>query len=458
MLIDSHAHLTMSRFDADREDVLSRARAAGVAYVVTVAAEQADWARVVALAQTHKAEGIYAAVGLHPHEASSLTEEMCRELIVWAADPRVVGLGEMGFDFHYRHSPAVAQEAAFRRQIGIAREVGLPVVVHSREAEEETIRVLQEERASEVGGVLHCFSGNLEMARAALDLGFFISFSGSLTFKNADALREVAAALPIERILIETDCPYLAPQPVRGKRNEPAHVRHVAEALSALHGLAPEDIGRMTSHNAMQLFSIGSLESEGKIAYRIRDSLYLNITNRCSNACGFCVRNVSDFVKGHQLRLAEEPTADAVIHAVGDPTACREVVFCGYGEPLLRLDLVKTVSAWVKQRGGRVRVNTNGQGRLIHGRNILPELEGLVDAYSVSLNAESEAQYLEICRPDSGPGTYEAVKAFIREARRHAEVSVTVVNLPGVDVERCRRIAEEELHVGFRLRYYDEVG
>ncbi len=448
----------MSRFDEDREAVLSRAREAGVAYVMTVAAEPEDWPRVVALVREQKAWGLYGAIGLHPHEASSLTEKRCRELMAWAADPQVVALGETGLDFHYRHAPSAAQETAFRRQIGIARELGLPLVVHSREAERETIRVLQQERASEVGGVLHCFSGSLEMARAALDLGFLISFSGSLTFKNAEALRAVAAALPMERILIETDCPYLAPQPVRGKRNEPGYVRYVAEALSALHGLSAEDVGRMTSHNAMQLFSIGSIESEGKIAYRIRDALYLNITNRCTNACNFCVRNYSDFVKGHQLRLAEEPSADAVIGAVGDPTACREVVFCGYGEPLLRLDLVKTVSAWVKQRGGRVRVNTNGQSRLIHGRDILPELTGLVDAYSVSLNAESEAQYLDICRPDSGPGTYEAVKAFIRDARRYADVSVTVVNLPGVDVEQCRRIAEEELQVGFRLRYYDEVG
>ncbi len=458
MLIDSHAHLTMSRFDADREDVLSRAREAGVAHVLTVGAEPGDWPRVVALARAHEAWGLYGAIGLHPHEASSLTEEICRELMAWAADPQVVALGETGFDFHYSHSPPAAQEAAFRRQIGIAREMGLPLVVHSREAEAETMRMLRQERASDVGGVLHCFSGSLEMARAALDLGFFISFSGSLTFKNADTLREVAAALPMERLLIETDCPYLAPQAVRGKRNEPAYVGYVAEALGALQGLTPKDIGRITSHNAMQLFSIGSMESDGKIAYRIRDALYLNVTNRCSNACGFCVRNYSDFVKGHQLRLAEEPSAEAVIQAVGDPTACREVVFCGYGEPLLRFDLVKNVSAWVKQRGGRVRVNTNGQGNLIHGRDILPELAGLVDAYSVSLNAENEAQYLEICRPNSGPGTYEAVKAFIREARRYADVSVTVVNLPGVDVERCRRIAEEELQVGFRLRYYDEVG
>jgi TatD DNase family protein len=208
----------------------------------------------------------------------------------------------------------------------------------------------------------------------------------------------------------------------------------------------------------MQLFSIGSTETEGKIAYKIRDSLYLNITNRCTNTCGFCVRNYSNFVKGHNLRITREPTAEEVIRAIGEPKDYQEVVFCGYGEPLLRLDLVKEVAGWIKQNGGQVRVNTNGHGNLIHKRNVLPELQGLVDAYSVSLNTENEEKYLTLCKPLFGPGTFDAVKAFIQEARSVSKVSVTVVNLPEVDVEECRRMAEKELQVGFRMRYYDDVG
>jgi TatD DNase family protein len=307
---------------------------------------------------------------------------------------------------------------------------------------------LKEEAADEVGGVIHCFSGDLEMAREASAMGFFISFSGSLTFKNAGGLRRIAKSLPLDNILIETDAPYLAPQSARGKRNEPAFVRSVAETLAELKGLSPEDVGRVTSHNALQLFSIGSKETSGKITYKIRDSLYLNITNRCTNSCGFCIRKEGDFLKGYNLRISSEPTSKEVIQAIGNPRDYREVVFCGYGEPLLRIDLIKEVAAWIKQQGGTVRVNTNGHGNLIHKRNILPELQGLVDDYSVSLNAENKEKYLILCKPSFGSETFEAVKKFIQEAGKVAGVSVTVVNLSEIDIEACREIAEKELQAG----------
>ncbi len=458
MLIDSHAHLTDRRFDADRDAVLARAREVGVETIVTVGAEPSDWEAALELTRRQGDPGIYAALGIHPHEADLLSDEMARRLRGLCRTPRVIAIGEIGLDYHYMNSPREEQQKAFRRQIRLAREEGLPIVVHSREAEGDTVRILREEGPLEAGGVIHCFSGNRAMAREVLDLGFFISFSGSLTFKNAGELRRIAETLPVERLLVETDSPYLAPRPVRGKRNEPSHVRFVAETLADILGLSAEDIGRITRHNVLQLFSIGTPEAEGKIAYRIRDSLYLNITNRCTNACGFCVRNYQDFVKGHNLRLKREPDPGEVIRAIGNPERYREVVFCGYGEPMIRLALLKEAASWVKEHGGRVRVNTNGQGNLIHGRNILPELSGIVDEYSVSLNTENEKKYLSICRPKFGEGTYGAVKSFIREARKGAEVSVTVLNLPEVDVDACREIAEKELRVGFRLRYYDQVG
>ncbi len=457
MLIDSHAHLTMPQFDEDREEVLRRAREAGVGYILTIGAVE-DGPSVIEFARRHEDYGVYVAVGVHPHEASSFSDESVRALQGLSSDPKVAAIGEIGLDYHYKHSPVPAQQEAFRRQIRIAREAGLPVIVHGREADEDTLKILRQEKADDVRGVIHCFSGGLDMARTAISLGFFISFSGSLTFRNAASLRGIARAIPIENILIETDAPYLAPQQVRGKRNEPSYVRFVAETLAEVKQLTPEDAGRITSHNAMQLFSMGSMKAPGKIAYQIRESLYLNITNRCTNTCGFCVRFYSDFVKGYKLRISSEPSPEEVIRAIGDPKNYREVVFCGYGEPLLRLDLVKDVAAWIKQQGGRVRINTNGQGNLIHKRNILPELNGLVDAYSVSLNAENEEKYLSICKPVFGAGTYRAVKEFIQEAGKSAEVSVTVVSLPEVDLDACRRIAQDELKVGFRMRYYDEVG
>jgi TatD DNase family protein len=208
----------------------------------------------------------------------------------------------------------------------------------------------------------------------------------------------------------------------------------------------------------MQLFGIGEVPKKGRITYPIRNSLYLNVTNRCTSACTFCVRYFTDFVKGHNLRLADEPATEDLIREIGDPRKYDEVVFCGYGEPTLRLDVIKTVATEVKKRGGRVRIDTNGHGNLIHKRNILPELAGLVDAVSVSLNAQNAELYEKISQPKFGPEAYDAVKEFIAEAKKYIpEVTATVVTVPGVDVEACRKITDG-LGVKLRVREYNVVG
>jgi TatD DNase family protein len=245
---------------------------------------------------------------------------------------------------------------------------------------------------------------------------------------------------------------------VRGRRNEPAYVRYTAEAVAEIKGLSFDDVARITSFNAMRLFGIGTVTANGRIVYPIRNSLYLNITNRCTAACTFCVRYHTDFVKGHNLRLKQEPTADEVITAIGNPRDYAEVVFCGYGEPLVRLDAVKAIAAEVKRCGGKVRLDTNGHGNLIHKRNIVPELAGLVDAVSVSLNAQNAEVYDKLCQPKFGPGTYDAVKEFIGEAKKHIpDVTATVVSAPGVDVAACEKIATD-LGAKFRVREYNVVG
>ncbi len=209
-----------------------------------------------------------------------------------------------------------------------------------------------------------------------------------------------------------------------------------------------------------QSHPIATESAEAEIAYRIGNALYLNITNACTLACGFCPKTDGDYVvKGHELRLSHQPSFDEVVAAIGDPTMYDEVVFCGYGEPTLRLSLLKRVAAWLKERGVRVRVNTDGLANLVHRRNVVPELRGLVDAISVSLNAQSEALYNEHCQPGRA-GAYAACKAFIREAvAQLPEVVVTALDgCPGVDIEACRRIAEQELGARFRRRVYGLVG
>jgi TatD DNase family protein len=456
MLIDTHAHLEMREFNDDREDVIKRAREAGVEYIVTIGTTLESSRDAVLLAE--KYDFIYAAIGIHPHEVKDILHPAYEIIRHFAKHKKVVAYGEIGLDYYYEHSPRTDQKRKFRDMLREARVLDLPVIIHDREAHEDTLQILSEEWSPDLGGVMHCFSGDIGMAKKLIDMGFSISIAGPVTFPKAEALREVVRQIPIEHLLIETDAPYLAPQPERGKRNEPAFVRHTAEAVAKIKGLSFEDVARITGFNAMQLFGIGAMPERGQITYPIRNSLYLNITNRCTAACTFCVRYHTDFVKGHNLRLSEEPSADDIIREIGDPKRYAEIVFCGYGEPLLRLDVVKSVAAEVKRRGGRVRIDTNGHANLIYKRNVLPELAGLVDAASVSLNAQTAELYNKISRPEFGIETYEAVKEFIREATKYIpEVTATVVSLPEVNVEACRRIAEE-LGARLRVREYNVVG
>ena len=456
MLIDTHAHLEMREFRDDLDEVLDRAREAGVEYIVTVGTTVESSRDAVLLAD--KYDFIYAAVGIHPHETKDILHPAYDILRHFAQHKKVVAYGEVGLDYFYEHSIRTVQQRKFRDMLREARMLELPVIIHDRDAHEDTERIIAEEWSPELGGVLHCYSGDATFAQRMIDRGFHISIAGPVTFPKAGALREMVKQVPIEHMLIETDAPYLAPQPVRGKRNEPAFVRHTAEMIAEVKGLSFEDVARITGYNAMQLFGLGELSKQGMIAYPIRSSLYLNITNRCTAACTFCIRYHTDFVKGHNLRLNEEPSAAQVIAAVGDPARYDEVVFCGYGEPLLRLDVVKAVATEVKRRGGKIRIDTNGHGNLIHQRNILPELAGLVDAMSVSLNAQNAELYEKLTQSKFGAGTYVAVKEFISEAKKYIpDVAVTVVTAPGVDVQACRKTADE-LGVRLRVREYNVVG
>ena len=265
MFIDSHAHIDGPEYDADREEVITRAGDSGVTTILNVGTgdpHSGAFERAASLAATHK--NIYAAIGVHPHDANlydDAAEARIHSLI--AATPKIVAWGEIGLDYHYDNSPRDTQRQVFRRQLQAARSCELPVVIHTRSADADTIEILRGEyqRApqssqSSRGGIMHCFGGSLELALAAIDLGFYISFSGNITFKKADDLRTTASQLPLERLLIETDCPYLTPVPFRGKRNEPARVVEVARCLAAIHGIGLDEVGRITTANFAAIFRL----------------------------------------------------------------------------------------------------------------------------------------------------------------------------------------------------------
>ncbi len=256
-MIDSHAHLDMEAFDLDRDLVFERAREAGVGAILSLGMIDEKRSYESAFALVAKRPELYTAIGCHPHDAKIFHEwggEARLETI--ARRPRLVAIGEIGLDYHYNLSPPELQREVFRRQIRVARVLGLPVIVHHREAPADLRAILEEERANEVGGILHSFTADLETAEHAIEQGFLISFSGILTFKTASTLRAVAERLPLERLLVETDCPYLAPVPHRGKRNEPAFVRETARVLAELLGVSLEDVERATDENFRRLFRL----------------------------------------------------------------------------------------------------------------------------------------------------------------------------------------------------------
>jgi TatD DNase family protein len=254
MLVDSHCHLDFPNFASEIDAVVTRARAAGIGRMVTISTRVRKHAQVLAIAE--KFPDVFCSVGTHPHNAHEELDIDAHALMEIAKHPKVVAIGEAGLDYHYDKSPRDAQEAGLRQHIAAARETGLPLVIHSRECDADMMRILREEsRKGAFPAVLHCFTGGRDLAFAAIELGHYVSFTGILTFKNSQALRDIAAELPADRVLVETDAPYLAPLPYRGKRNEPSYVVETAKMLAQTRGVSPEEITRQTTENFFRLFN-----------------------------------------------------------------------------------------------------------------------------------------------------------------------------------------------------------
>jgi len=471
MFVDSHAHLFSKDFQDDRDDVIRRAKDAGIDYIITPGTDLETSTESIVLAEQY--DMIFACVGFHPHDASKANDRALLEIEKLSRHPKVVAIGEIGLDYHYNFSSPERQREVFAQQIDIAIQRDLPIVIHSREAEDDTLKIVEEkvtanplwrsrirrkfDRYPPPRGVFHCFPGDVAMARKVIDWGFYISIPGPVTFASKpskqNSMVEVVSKISPEHILLETDSPYLAPAPHRGKRNEPSNIPLIAQKISELQELSVEDIARTSSFGVHKLFGIGAYP-DPVFAYKLRDSLYLNITIRCNADCVFCDRKGEAIIKGHNLRIEKEPTADEVIRAIGDPAKFQEIVFCGYGEPTIRLDVLKDVSRWIKSHGGKVRLNTDGHGNIINHKNIVPELVGLIDAISISLNSTDPNQYGELMRVD-GKTMFPAMIEFTKECvRNQFDVTMTTVDLDIANETLARRFVEQEIGAKFRNRVY----
>ncbi|MBF0152273.1 MAG: YchF/TatD family DNA exonuclease [Magnetococcales bacterium] len=461
---DSHAHLDFPDYQGEWEQVFLAAQAAGVGFVTTVGTRLTGAKSLCAMAE--RFPGLFASIGVHPHYAEEESVS-AQEILDLCEHPKVVAIGESGLDFHYDRSPRPLQEANFREHIRAAHMADLPLIVHTREAEDATRQILDEEGIPGRGGVIHCFTGSPGLAEWALSRGFYISFSGVLTFRNAHALRDIAAGIPLDRILIETDSPYLTPVPFRGKRNVPAHVVHVARALAERRQISLEEVAAATTRNYKKLFQVQA-SAQGDtasppartLAYTIGKGLYLNVTRGCTLRCQYCPKwRDEPQVHDYDLTLARNPTAAELIAAMGEVAQYDEVVFCGFGEPTLRLAVILEVAAEVKRCGGRrVRLNTDGLANLLYRRDVTPQFRGLIDAVSVSMTAQDQATYDRLCQP-SLVGSYQGMLDFLRAVQAHVpQVTATAIDgAEGVDIPACRRIAES-LGVHFRVRLLDRLG
>lgn len=464
MYIDSHTHLYDEEFRQDLDEVLKRAQDAGVEWLIVPGTNVETSRGAIALAERYPF--VSACVGIHPHEAGKVGEGDLQTIEELTHHPAVVAVGEIGLDYHYNFAPATAQQQVFREQVLMAARRQLPVVVHTRESIDDAVAMVQDVVEHNAGwgenllnvhtrspagrGVFHCFMGSAEEAWRLLELGFYVSYPGIVTFKNSPVLGTLSR-IGFDHILLETDSPYLAPVPMRGKRNEPSFLPLVAQKIASLFEVLPEDVARTARFNTKRLFRIGEPD-QPRIVYQLRNSLYVNMTIRCNADCVFCDRKGSAVVKGYNLKIEHEPSPEELIEAIGDPTRYEEVVFCGYGEPTIRLEVLKTVARWIKQQGGRVRLNTDGHGSIINHRNIVPELAGLVDVVSISLNSADPEQYGRLMRVD-GDRHFKAMTEFALECKKViGGVNMTLVDVPEVDKERARTFVEKDLGLTLRVR------
>jgi len=451
MYIDTHTHLFFKNFDEDRDEVITNALDSGVKFMLVPGTDIGTSKQAIKLAE--KYDSVYAAVGIHPHDTKDWNDSLIDELRCLAKHKKVVAIGEIGLDYFYDFSPKDKQNKAFDKQIQLALELSLPVIIHNRDSNEDIMEFARKYKNTLLKAQYHCFAGTVENARELVELGHFISFTGNITFKKANSIREVISKVSVENILLETDSPFLTPEPFRGKRNEPKNIPLIAKVIADTHHLRIEDVGRTTSWNAYKLFGIGE-KMKLSFTYQIGESLYINVTNRCNSDCVFCDRKGDAVINGYSLKMTktQEPEAEVYISEIGDPKRYKEIVFCGYGEPTIKWAVVKQIAEYVKANGGKTRMNSDGHGNFINKRDITPELKGVIDTISISLNSTDKVQYAKLMRVDES--MHAEMIDFAKKAKQFTNVVMSIVGLSSVDTQNAKQFVTNEIGVNFREREY----
>ena len=452
MFIDTHSHLFYKNFNDDLDEVVNNAGQSGVDYIIVPATDLETAEQTIKLCD--KYETVYGAVGIHPHDSKDWNDSLLSKIQDLAQHKKIIAIGEIGLDYYYDFSPPEKQIQAFKAQIELAIELNLPIIVHNRDSDKDIMDIISQCCGKGLKAQFHCFNASLNDAFEFIKMNHFISFTGNITFKNRGDVRSVLEKIGLDNLLLETDSPFMTPVPFRGKRNEPANVKYVAEKIAEIHKVSVEEVAKITSYNAFRLFGIGK-SPEINYTYPLGRSLYINVTNRCNADCTFCKRNTFPFISGFNLGMkkSEEPAADEYIKEIGDPKKYEEIVFCGYGEPTIRWEIVKQVAAYVKANGGKTRLNTNGHGNLINHKNITPEMKDLIDVVSISFNSFDPGQYAQLMRLDE-KHFFEMIN-FAKASKPYVKkVVMSVVSLDEVEIEKSRKVVEDEIGAEFRVREY----
>ena len=444
-LFDSHCHLDHPKFEGeDVGKLIKSAEIAGVSHILTLGVNLASSQKALEIARKHS--NVFAGVGISPHDAGKAKPEDVESISELAEEKQVVAIGEIGLDYYYEFSEKETQKEFFKKQIDVAQDLELPIVIHMRDAAGDVFQIFEEFGMPAKKGVFHCFTGSLDEACKAVELGFYISFSGIITFDKSMILPGIIREIPTDKWLIETDAPYLAPIPKRGKRNEPAFLEHTAKFIGDFLEFSPDDIARITRKNACALFGLPSPE-EPKIVFFLGNKIYINLTNRDTNDRQFLTSETTENFFGHNVKIEKEPSADEVWKIIReiDLESVQEVVLGGIGEPTLRLDVTQELARRLKMNFPRLKISliTNGQGSLIKGDNILSDLKESVDSISVLLYTGDPQQYEELCRPLGGEAVFPAILEFIRGGVANGfEMEIIGINLPQIDLFKIKHLSD----------------
>lgn len=452
MFVDTHAHLFYENYKDDLDEVIQRAKNNFISYIVIPATDIQTAKTAISLSE--KYDFIFASVGVHPHETKDWNKKYKQDIKALSSHEKVVAIGEIGLDYYYDFSPKEKQIEAFKDQIELAIEIDKPIIVHNRDSDNDMLEIISSYCSTGLKAQFHCFNASLQHAIEYIKMNHFISFTGNITYKKSEELRSILKAIDINHLLLETDSPFMSPAPYRGKRNEPSYLYNTAELIAEVKKISLVNLGKITSLNAFRMFGVGK-KPDTNFTYQLGNSLYINVTNRCNADCLFCRRKTDPFISGYNLGMkkSEEPDAEVYIKEIGDPKKYDEIVFCGYGEPTIRWEIVKTISKFVKDNGGKTRLNTNGHGNIINHRDITVEMKGLIDTVSISLNSTDAKQYAELMQIDQE--YFYAMIEFAKKSVQNVDkVILSVVDLDEIEIQKARNLVEEEIKAEFRVRHY----